>query len=288
MELPDTTPPELVPFTFLVGHWTGRGVVEDWVAAGDVLFGLRFDRSAKVYEVVTLRRGESSEWLSCPTGAPCTSKTLAHPGRGLLEVTGFGFPGFAYKSVEGKGPRWSGRSDDSAQRSWAIVRSGGRGAEAVEWGALEYFERRPRRLRAGDRVAAPELEQADRVFHDAVVTGDALQAWVAAFDPEVGYQWNESAGAKVPAGPEMAEFMVGTLTGGRLDWTPTSSALAPTHDLGWTVGDWTWSATDGSVVQRGAYVTVWRRAADGSWKVWFDTGDPLDTAVDRAEPGGAG
>jgi ketosteroid isomerase-like protein len=59
-------------------------------------------------------------------------------------------------------------------------------------------------------------------------------------------------------------------------WEPTASGLAPAGDLGWTVGEWTWSANDpGGGEARGSYVTVWRRQADGSWKVLFDTGDPI-------------
>jgi hypothetical protein len=115
---------------------------------------------------------------------------------------------------------------------------------------------------------APELEAADRAFELAVASG-GIDAWIAAFDPVVGHQWDDHAG-EIPVGDAMRAATGPILTDGKLVWTPTSSLLAPAGDAGLTTGTWTW--TDGSRTAEGAYLTIWKRQSDGTWKVWFDTG----------------
>ena len=46
-------------------------------------------------------------------------------------------------------------------------------------------------------------------------------------------------------------------------------------DLGYTVGTWERRAAPGggqTAVTRGNYLTVWKKQADGAWRVSFDTG----------------
>lgn len=61
-----------------------------------------------------------------------------------------------------------------------------------------------------------------------------------------------------------------------LSWKPTYADLAASGDLGYTVGYASWPATDdkGQRVTRGSkYLTVWKKQADGSWKVAADMGN---------------
>jgi len=66
-----------------------------------------------------------------------------------------------------------------------------------------------------------------------------------------------------------------------LTWRPTSAEVSASGDLGYTVGRWERMARekDGTLVTRGSYVTIWRKQADGSWKVVLDVGNP-DPAPD--------
>lgn len=61
-----------------------------------------------------------------------------------------------------------------------------------------------------------------------------------------------------------------------LTWKPAFADLAASGDLGYTVGYASWPGTDekGHKVTRGSkYLTVWKKQADGSWKVAADLGN---------------
>ncbi len=62
-----------------------------------------------------------------------------------------------------------------------------------------------------------------------------------------------------------------------LTWEPTNAEVAESGDLGYTFGRYHTTGRDatGNAVQvTGSYVTVWRKQADGSWKVALDIGNP--------------
>ncbi len=58
----------------------------------------------------------------------------------------------------------------------------------------------------------------------------------------------------------------------KLTWTPNRAEVARSGELGYTSGtyDMTFSAGGKNVVDKGKYVTVWKKQADGSWKVLLD------------------
>lgn len=61
----------------------------------------------------------------------------------------------------------------------------------------------------------------------------------------------------------------------RLLWTPTGAGLFADGQHGFTTGTSMMvrtAATRTDTIYRGAYVTLWRREADGQWKVILDTG----------------
>jgi ketosteroid isomerase-like protein len=63
-----------------------------------------------------------------------------------------------------------------------------------------------------------------------------------------------------------------------LSWAPTSGEVVGAGDLGYTTGRATTrlKGPDGAPIERHSeYLTVWRRQADGTWKVIFDTGSTL-------------
>lgn len=59
----------------------------------------------------------------------------------------------------------------------------------------------------------------------------------------------------------------------KLAWRPDKVGIARSGDLGYTSGTYMWSFKDASgkpVSDKGKYLTVWKKQADGSWKVLFD------------------
>jgi ketosteroid isomerase-like protein len=65
----------------------------------------------------------------------------------------------------------------------------------------------------------------------------------------------------------------------RLEWQPTRAEVSESGELGWTTGTSRAVTPDGE--RRGKYISIWRKQADGSWKVAADLGNqgPLTDAA---------
>jgi hypothetical protein len=246
---PQPPPPvhaDVAELAWLAGRWDRAGGLEHWTAAGDVLIGVGFGVGGPdAFEVIFVERPK--DWLiyrAMPGGLRSVSFPLADAGDRQV----------VFANPEHDDPkviRYERQGDQLA------VRVGeGEGAFTL-------------RFTAGDRPRAQALEQADLAFaRDVAARG--VDAWVEWFEPE-GWQWGKDGPVR---GPEaIRAFMAPLLGAGKLDWRPVASALAPGGKLGYTVGTWTFA---GERAARGAYVTIWRRQPDGSWKVLFDTGDTME------------
>jgi len=61
----------------------------------------------------------------------------------------------------------------------------------------------------------------------------------------------------------------------QLTWTPTDAQMSPSGDMGYTWGHFEGRSKDAAgnpVTTTGRYLTIWRKQADGSWKVVLDAG----------------
>lgn len=61
----------------------------------------------------------------------------------------------------------------------------------------------------------------------------------------------------------------------QLTWTPTEAVMGPSGDMGYTWGHYEGHSKDANgnaVTTSGRYMTIWRRQADGAWKVVLDAG----------------
>ena len=62
----------------------------------------------------------------------------------------------------------------------------------------------------------------------------------------------------------------------RLTWSPVGADIAASGDLGYTWGTFEFHSKDKDgkdVVDQGKYMSVWKKQADGSWKVAVDMGN---------------
>lgn len=89
--------------------------------------------------------------------------------------------------------------------------------------------------------------------------------------------WTEDAVIYPPVGPTVdgldaiREFVRAARSrpGFSLTWTPTGAEVAGKADVGYTFGRWrrTLDGPDGTpVANAGAYVSIWRKQPDGSWR----------------------
>ncbi len=61
----------------------------------------------------------------------------------------------------------------------------------------------------------------------------------------------------------------------QLTWTPTDAQMGPSGDIGYTWGHFEGHSKDANgkpVSTTGRYITIWRKQADGNWKVVLDAG----------------
>ena len=118
------------------------------------------------------------------------------------------------------------------------------------------------------------LLAADQAFA-AATAAKGLEGWMAAFD-DSAIQMEPD----IPFTPGIEHIRAGIApafadTSWHLSWEPTMAFASAAGDLGYTLGTWksTRTAANGAErVSTGKYVTVWRKQADGSWRVVFDGG----------------
>lgn len=120
------------------------------------------------------------------------------------------------------------------------------------------------------------LIAADQAFAAATAT-KGLEGWMGAFDTtaiqmEPDVPFTPGLGAiRAAMDPAFAD------TSWRLTWVPTMAFASEAGDLGYTLGTWQstrYNDAGRGQVTTGKYVTIWRKQADGGWKVVFDGGNP--------------
>lgn len=145
-------------------------------------------------------------------------------------------------------------------------------------GTLSSYDMTSRDLLAqtpGDDPTQALLE-ADRLFaEDTAELG--VDGWLA---------WFEANGTMVQGTGEvrghdairalMAPFFADSTA--QLVWDPIRAEISEDSDLGYTIGSYrvirAGVAEDEPPLSHGMYLTVWRRQADGAWKVAADIGAP--------------
>lgn len=135
-----------------------------------------------------------------------------------------------------------------------------------------------------------DLMAADRAFNDATAR-DGATGW-ASFFAEQGAMISEGVG-EIRGRESILSRMEGAFGNPafRLSWDPFRAEVSKSGDLGYTVGRYEstlGSGDDRVVMARGLYVSIWRRQADGSWKVEMDLGNPTEefTPEGGSEEGG--
>jgi hypothetical protein len=250
--------PALAPLAWWLGDWEAADgeSTEHWVAAAGAIYGVSL-QGARGFEVMIVDDGEGR---GEPDGV---LRFIAMPG-GRREVE------FRGREVGVESALFA-NDDHDFPKTIRYFREGEALRATLGDGAAReaQFRFRPTAPRR-----APELEAADRAFA-ADVAERGVAAWVAAFDPE---GWMMKGPGEPVSGDALGELMRPTLTGGRLAWAPIASGR--NEALGFTVGKGTYTAQKPEESRRSSYVTIWRKQADGTWKVLFDTG-----RVVQAEPG---
>ena len=122
-----------------------------------------------------------------------------------------------------------------------------------------------------------EIMEADRAF-DALTAQEGADGWVSFFS-DAGAMVVEGVGEV--RGTDAIRQMIEpgfADPSASLRWEPQRAEVSQSGDLGYTVGRFRNIVVDSTgaeqVVRQGLYVSIWRRQADGSWKVEMDLGNP--------------
>jgi ketosteroid isomerase-like protein len=126
----------------------------------------------------------------------------------------------------------------------------------------------------GAEAEGAALMQADRDFARAAAAR-GLEGWMSYFtDDAVRLRWRDPAVRGLEAIREFDAALFAD-SAATLTWEPVEAGLYRGGELGWTRGrsEFRSRAADGTtVVQRGSYLTIWRKEPSGEWKVILDTG----------------
>jgi ketosteroid isomerase-like protein len=116
--------------------------------------------------------------------------------------------------------------------------------------------------------------QADRDFNTDFAKR-RIDGWVSWFDT-AGVQ--VEPGGTTPRGHDQIRTHMTTTFGDTariLAWRPTTADVSNDGTLGYTIGTYNYHVRgrdSAATASTGHYLTVWRRQADGSWKVLADIG----------------
>lgn len=261
---------DVAELAWLVGRWTtdADDVEDHWYPAGDALFGASFQ----------VNGGRTSTWGARIVARDEQDRLVLRDMPEGAAPTAFVRSASADRAIRFTNP------SNHFPKSIALARRDA--GEVSRLGTRVADDKRsldrPMLLIPSER--APALEQADLAFA-ADVDARGVDAWVGAFDPEGAM---ESEGKRIQGADAIRAAMAPLLSerSRRLQWAPLWSGLSPAGDAGFTIGAWALRKhEDGAwrTAGTGSYVTLWRRQADGSWKVLFDAGED-DPAPAKAAP----
>jgi len=115
------------------------------------------------------------------------------------------------------------------------------------------------------------LFELERKFAAAVAEGGG-KAFASFFDKDGITLANKQA--PLIGQTAIAAHATWSPTAYQLTWTPEGGEMSPTGDMGYTWGHYegrSGSNTANAAVQRGRYMTVWKKEPDGTWKVVLDS-----------------
>jgi ketosteroid isomerase-like protein len=121
--------------------------------------------------------------------------------------------------------------------------------------------------------ALDRLLEIDRAFSAASVADGLVASLTSYVSSDVRVLRN---GMQPETGAEKLRALAADLTGTFL-WEPQGGDVSLSGDLGYTYGEWAYSAPDSeATTQRGIYVKAWRRVSDESWRVIVDVLTPFE------------
>jgi ketosteroid isomerase-like protein len=137
-----------------------------------------------------------------------------------------------------------------------------------------------------DTQALQRMVATERAFAAATAEVGVRDGFLAFFAADAVRIERAPAPAVVPARPAlMAQSFQKLPIANQLIWEPFTGHVSSDGTLGWLTGGFvSMNQAQHAVVAQGAYFSVWKRQADGTWRVWLDEGISLPNIWMGAAP----
>ena len=127
-------------------------------------------------------------------------------------------------------------------------------------------------------TGADALANEERAFARLSVERGVVAAWTAYFAPNaVQLPASQEPVQGLPAILEWLKAAGLDTADSVLDWWPLRVEVATSGDLGYTFGEWEFrrkdAAPEARPLARGKFTSIWKKQANGAWKVIVDTGN---------------
>src|SRR5712691_3365042 len=112
----------------------------------------------------------------------------------------------------------------------------------------------------------------DREWSQTDIT-KSVDKFMSFYAPEASIYPPGMPVANGPAAIRAVLMPMAQLPGFALQWSPTKANMTASGDLGYTAGSYALTVNDPTgkpTIERGKYVEVWKKQADGAWKVLED------------------
>lgn len=143
---------------------------------------------------------------------------------------------------------------------------------------------------APDAQALQRMAATERAFAAATAEIGVRDGFLAFFAADAVQLTAGATGAETrvgPARPALEARPLPTLPlGARLMWEPFTGHVSSDGSLGWLTGAYVMlsNVEPREILGHGAYFSVWKRQADGTWRVWLDEGVGLPNVWQDASP----
>jgi len=244
--------PVLSTLAWLPGDWQGDEGTEHWIPASGAIYGVALQTTG-MFEVMIIDDGDGRG------PADGVVRLIAMPG-GAKSVE------FRASTMTTRSARFDNPAHDAPKTvTYERTPDGLRAVLDIDGNRQINFSFRPTK-----RQAAPELEAADRAFSaDTLARG--IEGWMAGFAPDGGMI---RTGTRIQ-GEEIRAMMTGVLATTKVQWEPIASGRSGA--IGFTIGKATFTGATPAGSWRSTYATIWKQQPDGTWKVLFDAGRPVNT-----------
>jgi ketosteroid isomerase-like protein len=147
-------------------------------------------------------------------------------------------------------------------------------APEVKFPAHTQADKKHKKLKTETEAERAELLKTEADFSKALEAKKTVDAFLSYLADDVRLFRMD---AFPSIGREATRSML-TAKPGLLTWQPAKADVSQAGDLGYTYGSYNFQSSEGKAAESGNYLRIWKRQADGKWRVVLDLLNPIPPA----------